>query len=369
MKLSILIFLQAILSKKFMVKTKADDSIRTVECDCMDNLPGNVIEAEEDLEISMSSIQRNPVWGLARVSNNADYLYPDTSSETNVYILDTGIDIGHHEFEGRASWGANFIDDKDWDCQGHGTHVAGTIGSATFGTHKHANLIGVKVLGCDGRGSTSGIISAIEWVISEHAKNSCKKSIINMSLGGKGRSIFFQQVLNKAQAAGILTVVAAGNSSDNACDYFPAGYDNVITVGATTVDNKLASFSNYGECVNILAPGKDILSTYLGNSVSSMSGTSMAAPHVAGIASLIMSYCNYTPEEITQEIMRLSRDDVIRDLQDDTINKLLFSDDQSVKCPENYCSPPPPPVDNSSQRPPSTPWGSLICAILFFLFL
>ena len=294
---------------------------------------------EEDFEVNCNVDQFNPVWGLSKISNkNNVYSYPEDQGVSNVFVIDTGIDVNHPEFEGRAVWGANFVDNNNSDCNNHGTHVAGTIGSKTYGVHKKAKLFGVKVLNCQGSGSSSGVMAGVQWAIDYHKNNSCKKSVINMSLGGGGSSNIFQSLLDEAFSLGVVTVVAAGNEYSDACLSFPAGYNNVITVGATTSSDSFASFSNYGRCVDILAPGQNIESTIPGGSVAVYSGTSMASPHVAGVVSLMMSYCDYSSSSILAKLLSRARDNTILGVPNGTTNKMAFSDEKDVGCPKMYCS-------------------------------
>ncbi len=351
--MKILLLLAAIFAKRFIIKVSdklpsgikvhgSANDIMLIEHESMEEVMkiNNVLSAEEDTEFHTFESQANPEWNLERLSDTSGrYTYPDIISDTNVYIIDTGIDIHHPEFEGRATWGKNFTDDgQDIDCHGHGTHVAGTVGSKTYGVHKKANLIAAKVLGCDGGGSIFGIINSIFWVINEHKNNDCKKTIINMSLGGAGRSELFEDALKQAKNAGIIVVVAAGNENMDACEVFPAGYDSVLTVGATDKYNSFAPFSNYGKCVDILSPGVSINSTIPDGKTERFSGTSMASPHVAGVASLMLSYCNFTPEEVIDCIVDTAKLNIISGVKHDTVNKLLFSDDMPVVCPVLYCT-------------------------------
>jgi len=240
---------------------------------------------EQDQMVSIAATQNNPTWGIDRVDQrdlplSDSYTYNTGASNVNAYILDTGIDNNHSDFSGRASSGYDFVDnDSDAsDCQGHGTHVAGTVGSDTYGVAKNVNLIGVRVLDCQGSGSYSGILSGMDWVADNHTK----PAVANMSLGGSSSSALDDAVESMTNA-GVTVVVAAGNDNSNACNYSPAGAPSAITVGSTTSNDSRSNFSNYGTCLDIYAPGSDITSTRNNGGSQSMSGTSMAAPHVAGI--------------------------------------------------------------------------------------
>ncbi|RUP45617.1 peptidase S8/S53 domain-containing protein [Jimgerdemannia flammicorona] len=233
-----------------------------------------------------------PSWGLARISSQArqstSYTYPDTAgSGITAYVIDTGVLATHTDFGGRARLAVNFVNSQNTDCNGHGTHVSGTIAGTKYGVAKKANIVGVKVLDCDGSGTTSGIISGVDWV----TKNAVKgKSVVNMSLGG-GASSTLDAAVAAAVAAGIPFFVAAGNENQNACNVSPARTPSAFTVGATTSTDAKASYSNYGTCVDIWAPGTDIKSAWIGSNSATniISGTSMASPHAAGVGALFLS--------------------------------------------------------------------------------
>ncbi len=241
---------------------------------------------EEDQFALGTATQSSPTWGLDRIdqtSNTLDksYTYNTTASNVYAYIIDTGIQTSHSQFGGRASIGYDATGGNGQDCNGHGTHVAGTVGSTTYGVAKAVKLIGVRVLGCDGSGTNSGVIAGIDWVRVNHKK----PAVANMSLGGGASSAVNTAVTNLANA-GVFVAVAAGNDNGNACNYSPASAAAVTTVGATTSTSARASYSNYGSCVDIYAPGSAITSTWINSGTNSISGTSMASPHVAGAAAL-----------------------------------------------------------------------------------
>lgn len=248
---------------------------------------------EQDAVVTIQATQENAPWGLARLSNDAPgsttYTYDDSAgSGTCSYILDTGVDIAHPEFDGRAVWGSNFADSNDGDVQGHGTHVAGTVGGTTFGVAKATKLIAVKVLGDDGSGTNAGVIAGMEYVAGDAASQDCPSGVTaNMSLGGG-----FSQSINDAAdaivAAGIFLAVAAGNSGADASTFSPASAPNACTVGATDSTDGFASFSNYGELVDVLAPGVGVESSIPGGGTDTYDGTSMASPHVAGLAAYLL---------------------------------------------------------------------------------
>jgi len=255
---------------------------------------------EPDSLAYATSVQDNPPsWGQIRVGQwksmlNADkYTYPNAAGHgVDVYVLDTGVDTTHTSFQGRAKMLRNFVtEEPPHDYNGHGTHVSGTIASAEYGLAKRARLLGVKVLNAQGSGLYSRIISAIDYVVRRARKN---KSVVNLSLAGQF-SRALNDVMSAARRHGIVVVVAAGNEHQNACNLSPASSIHVITVGATDRSDRSASFSNWGKCVDVFGPGVDIVSLGIttNNGSAIMSGTSMAAPHVAGIVAIYMSMKNY----------------------------------------------------------------------------
>jgi cerevisin len=277
------------------------------------------------LEIASNiTTQTDAPWGLARLSHRkrlrlgtfTKYIYDRNGGEgVDVYVIDTGINTEHVEFEGRASWGKTIPqNDIDVDGNGHGTHCAGTIASAKFGVAKAAHVIAVKVLGTNGSGTMSDVVAGVSWASgaakakmdaarAEYAatgKTKHKGSVANMSLGG-GQSRALNDVVNAAVDGGIHFAVAAGNDNRDACNYSPAAAEKAVTVGASTITDDRAYFSNHGKCVDVFGPGMNIRSTYIGSTeaVTTMSGTSMASPHVAGLLAYLLSLhpsAKFSPE-------------------------------------------------------------------------
>lgn len=292
----------------------------------------NFDHVDDETKSEAFFLQRNPVWNLDRIDQRSNFLndkyYYITSSgeNVNVFIVDTGIDIEHPEFEKRATWGFNSVDNTDTDCNGHGTHVAGTVASKSYGVSKKSTLIAVKVLGCQGEGSYSSVISGLEYVLSYHnSKSSNKSSIVNMSLGGP-KSKILNKVLAELTSSGIHIVVAAGNENSNACDTSPASENTVMTVGATTRNDEFATFSNWGNCVDILAPGTEIKSTFPNDKTKILQGTSMASPLQAGIYALFL---NENPTLSPQLMIKLftttCSKNYIRNIKQETPNCLVYS--------------------------------------------
>ncbi|THV21700.1 S8 family peptidase [Glycomyces paridis] len=264
----------------------------------------SVAYVEQDRTAHVNQVQTDPPsWGLDRVDQDAlpldaSYEYEWTGAGVDAFILDTGLNTEHQEFTGRIGEGYDFIDDDadPADCHGHGTHVAGTVGGTTYGLAKDVTIRAVRVLDCGGSGSYSAIIGGIDWV----AANADGPAVANMSLGGT-----FSQALNDAIAAavesGVTFAIAAGNEGQDACNVSPGSEPSAITVGATDQTDTQTSWSNYGECVDILAPGAAITSAWIDavDAENTISGTSMATPHVAGVAALYLeSNPEATPEEV-----------------------------------------------------------------------
>jgi serine protease len=294
-------FLQYILCKKYIVISDYTGQNTSKDTIVIGNLAYTLVETypqstdivdlNSEVYVSRYSKQANPPWNLDRIDQrgndlNANYVYQSYSG-TGVwnYVLDTGIYVQDPEFEGRAVWGANFADDQDQNgCMHfHGTYVAGIIGSRSFGVAKNTSLVSVKVLSCSGGGTVWNVLQGIQWVIAQDKK----KKVINMSLIG-GYNPSLNSAVEQATSLGIVVVVASGNDNANACDFSPSSASTAITTGAFDVRTSVAGFSNWGSCVDIFAPGVDVVSTSPGNQVVTASGTSAAAPHIAGVVSLIL---------------------------------------------------------------------------------
>ncbi|KAF9381230.1 serine protease [Podila verticillata] len=308
---------------------------------------------ERDQVVYASDVQRNAPWGLARISHrkrltlgtfNKYEHNPNGGNGVTVYVIDTGINVDHKQFGGRASWGKTIPSgDPDQDDNGHGTHCAGTIGSAAYGVSKKADIVAVKVLRSNGSGSMADVVAGVDFAVSSHLKQKAQKgkkykgSVANMSLGG-GKSRPLDAAVANAIASGLHFAVAAGNDNRDACDYSPAGVETAITVGASSLDDSRAYFSNHGPCVDIFGPGKDILSTWIGSDTASrtISGTSMASPHVAGLVAYYLSLLPenasafhtgpLTPQEMKDYLIARATRDVLTDINSKTPNLLIYND-------------------------------------------
>jgi subtilisin family serine protease len=284
-----------------------------------------VAYVEQDQVVTIDATQSGATWGIDRIDQRSrplstTYTYTSTGSGVRAYIIDTGIYTSHSNFGGRASNVYDALGGSGADCNGHGTHVAGTVGSATWGVAKGALLRGVRVLNCSGSGSTSGIIAGINWVASNHIK----PAVANMSLGG-GYSSSLNTAANNLASAGVFLAVAAGNSNANACNYSPASAANATTVASSTSSDAKSSFSNYGSCVDLYAPGSSITSTWLNGGTNTISGTSMASPHVAGVAALYKAtYGDASYSTIRSWLVNNATSGVITGNPTGTPNRLLY---------------------------------------------
>ncbi|WP_018624011.1 S8 family serine peptidase [Kangiella aquimarina] len=308
----------------------------------------NVLLVEEDQIVSINATQNNATWGLDRIDQrnlplSGSYTYNTTASNVNAYIIDTGILGSHSEFSGRFMGGYDFVDNDSNpnDCNGHGTHVAGTVGGSTYGVAKGVKLYGLKVLGCNGSGTNSGVIAGIDWVANNHVK----PAVANMSLGGGASSATDNAVANLV-ASGVTVAVAAGNDNSNACNYSPAREPSAITVGSTTSSDSRSSFSNYGSCLDIYAPGSSITSAWSNGGTNTISGTSMASPHVAGVAALYLANNpNATPAQVEAAIENAATSGKVSDAKSGSPNLLLYSLFDGSTPP-----PPPPPGGNELEN-------------------
>ena len=284
-----------------------------------------VAYVEQDQEMGISATQSGATWGIDRIDQRSrplsgTYTYTSTASTVYAYIIDTGIYTAHTQFGGRASNVYDALGGNGQDCNGHGTHVAGTVGASTYGVAKSVRLRGVRVLNCSGSGSTSGIIAAVDWV----RANRVNPAVANMSLGG-GYSSALNTAVTNLHNSGVFVAVAAGNSNANACNYSPASASDVVSVASSTSSDAKSSFSNYGSCVELYAPGSSITSTWLNGGTNTISGTSMASPHVAGVAALYKgTYGNASSSTIRSWILNNATTSVISGNPTGTPNRLLF---------------------------------------------
>ena len=297
-------------------------------------------------------IEKNAPWGLARISHRdslslgtfSKYLYSSDGGEgVDVYVIDTGTNVKHVDFEGRAHWGKTIpANDEDLDGNGHGTHCSGTVGGKKYGVAKKANIYAVKVLKSNGSGTMSDVVKGVEWAAIRHSeqvaltkkgkgKKGFKGSAANMSLGG-GKSIALDLAVNAAVDAGIHFAVAAGNDNADSCNYSPAAAAKAVTVGASTLADERAYFSNYGKCNDIFAPGLNIMSTWIGSdtAVNTISGTSMASPHIAGLLAYFLSLqpskdsafavADITPKQLKDSLLSVATQGSLSDVPSNTKN-------------------------------------------------
>jgi subtilisin family serine protease len=283
---------------------------------------------EEDGVMTAVATQTNPPWGLDRIDQrnrplSATYTYNWTGSGVRVYVIDTGIRTTHTQFGGRASNVFDAFGGSGADCNGHGTHVSGTVGGSTYGVAKSALLRGVRVLDCNGSGSTSGVIAGVNWVTQNHIN----PAVANMSLGG-GASSALDTAVNNLSNSGVPVAVAAGNSNVDACGSSPARAANAITTGSTTSTDARSSFSNFGTCLDIFAPGSSILSSWFSSdtATATLSGTSMASPHVAGVAALYkQANPSASATTVRNAIVNNATVNVVTNAGSGSPNRLLYS--------------------------------------------
>ncbi|WP_239123908.1 S8 family peptidase [Rhizocola hellebori] len=293
----------------------------------------DVAYVEQNGTVQALDTQPNPPsWGLDRIDQrnlplDNSYTYATTASNVRAYIIDTGIRITHTTFGGRAVWGTNTTGDgNDSDCHGHGTHVAGTVGGAQYGVAKGIALTAVKVLDCTGSGSFAGVAAGVDWVTGNHAAGA--PAVANMSLGGPGSNATVETAVRNSIADGVVYAIASGNSNSDACNFTPARVAEAITVNASTRTDARASFSNFGTCTDIYAPGAEIVSSYNTSDTATaiLSGTSMATPHVAGGAALILAgNPGLTPAQVAANMFASATLNVITDPGAGSPNRLLFT--------------------------------------------
>ncbi|MEU9231494.1 S8 family peptidase [Streptomyces subrutilus] len=292
-----------------------------------------VASVEPDAEFHTTDTQPQAPWPLDRIDQRAlpldgSYTYPTRADGVTVYVIDTGINTRHQEFGGRARAGYNglFLTGSG-DCNGHGTHVAATVGGQTYGVAKGVSLVSVKVADCRGAGRLSAMVGGIEWMVKHAARTPATPAVANMSMGGT-RSYALEGAVARAVAAGITFVVAAGNGGRDACSGSPASVPQAVTVAATDAADRRAPFSNHGRCVDISAPGVSVVSAWKGSATATArsSGTSMAAPHVAGVAALIRADGTArTPEQVAAALTRGAVPGRITGLPAGTPNLLLHT--------------------------------------------
>jgi aqualysin 1 len=303
----------------------------------------NVAFVEADSIVVASETQPNPPsWGLDRIDQrnlplDASYTYNFAANDVHAYIIDTGIRATHQDFGGRIGPGQDFVDGgAPDDCNGHGTHVAGTVGGSSYGVAKSVTFHGVRVLNCSGSGSTSGVIAGIDWVTQTHQS----PAVANMSLGGSASSALDNAVRNSI-ASGVTYAVAAGNENQNACNVSPARTAEAITVGATGQNDARASFSNYGTCLDLFAPGVSITSAWNSSdtSTNTISGTSMATPHVTGVAALYLDENpSATPQQVRDAIVGRGTPGVVGNPGSGSPNVLLYSLSGTQPPPPSGCA-------------------------------
>ena len=290
----------------------------------------DVSYVEADAVVSATTAQSSAPWGLDRIDQaglplNGSYTYTPTGTGVKAYIIDTGIRFSHAQFGGRAISGYDAINGGTADdCNGHGTHVAGSVGASTYGVAKQVSLVGVRVLDCAGSGTTSGVIAGIDWITANHAAG--QPAVANMSLGGGASSSLDTAVQNSIND-GVSYAVAAGNENADACLSSPARAANALTVASTTSSDARSSFSNYGTCVDLFAPGSSITSAWYTSdtATNTISGTSMAAPHTAGVAALyLQSNPGASPSTVRNALYNTTTKSIVRS-SNSANNHLLFT--------------------------------------------
>jgi subtilisin family serine protease len=292
----------------------------------------NVVSVEPDAKVTALTTDPASSWGLDRVDQrnlplSGTFDYTGTGQGVDVYVIDTGIRSDHVEFEGRLKPGYSSIADGNGtnDCAGHGTHVAGTAAGSNFGLAKSASIVPVRVLDCAGSGSISSVVAGIDWVVSQHSAG--VPAIANMSLGG-GSSSTIDAAVGRMISDGVVTAVAAGNSNVDACTSSPARVGAALTVGASTSSDARASYSNYGRCLDLFAPGSGIRSAWYTDATATvgLSGTSMASPHVAGAAAVLWAdHPELTASGVVEELRRTATTGVVASAGTGSPNLLLYA--------------------------------------------
>ncbi|MGW0552696.1 S8 family peptidase [Streptomyces sp. NPDC002926] len=294
-----------------------------------------VAYVQQNATVRINETQPSATWGIDRIDQrnlplSKTYTYNTTASNVTAYIIDTGIRTSHSEFGGRASVGTDTVGggQNGQDCNGHGTHVAGTVGGKTYGVAKGVKLVAVRVLDCQGSGTTAGVIAGIDWVTA----NAKKPAVANMSLGGSADAAL-DNAVKKSIGSGVSYAIAAGNGNflglpANACNYSPARVPEAITVGATDNTDRRASFSNYGTCLDLFAPGVNITSSWKDSdtATNTISGTSMATPHTAGAAALYLAtHATASPVQVRDALVNGATSGKVQDPRTGSPNKLLYS--------------------------------------------
>jgi PKD repeat protein len=290
----------------------------------------NVLSVEQNMTVSLSATQSGATWGIDRIDQRAlplstTYSYANDGTGVTVYIIDTGINYTHNEYNGRASFGVDEMlpSTNGQDCNGHGSHVSGTVGGTTYGVAKNVKLVAVRVLDCSGNGTTATVIAGVDWVTAHRTL----PAAANVSLGG-GFSSTVNAAVTNSIASGVVYGVAAGNSSGNACNASPSSTPNAITVGASNINDGWASFSNFGSCVDINAPGVNITSAWIGSNsaTNTISGTSMATPHLVGAAALyLQANPAATPAQVASALTSNATPNKITNIGAGTPNLLLYT--------------------------------------------